>query len=642
MLLRSLAALLALSGALASASVVDPLQARDVEDRRDHDDEVIVGRNDDVLHVQDEHDVEHAVFYHFTGVDDEEFAVDAEEDLEASSPGVAPVHPPVPPPPPDTSAKTIFQILAEEPKFHKAFKFVNFTEDIAKLLNDSSSNVTFFVPPDWALKPPRHHGPPGPPHRHDSIAPIFDGEVSSADSELDLFAAADSLFKYVHDSDDDDKKEKRKKILKAIIKAILSYHIIPSGSLPAAELVKNSTYATHLSLNDGSLDGKAFRLRIAPTPKIVALTLSVNIYAKVVKPDIKASNGILHEINHPLIPPGSTFQSTFFLQQFFSTVTSALQRVDLTDEVEWRHVRGSDDKEWTLEGSPAVTFFAPSNGAFKKLPPKLKGFLFSPFGERALKKILQYHIVPETILHTDYIHNASDSDVTRRRPMDDSFLYHPDVQIDNDGLSEISCIDLNLSDERHFRGRHVRPEPYSEHRPALRNTPVDVCSLEDIAGRSVFNRCGMHVRGNCQSHLQGLLPTHCNPCIRFFSAEKGAMPTAQPATAAPIYELNITSPTLLTNHSLHIHVVQHEYKLPIPGHHALYTKTMLVNGHRVCVADIPSRNGAIHVVDKLLNPIKHSRRKHGEEVDEPIFLEEEEDNSWDDWEEWLPRWAGEN
>ena len=75
--------------------------------------------------------------------------------------------------------------------------------------------------------------------------------------------------------------------------------------------------------------------------------------------------------------------------------TSALQRVGLTDAVEWRNVPGG-----TVDGSPAVSFFAPTNKAFEKLPHGLRRFLFSPFGEKALKKLLQYHIIPEFVLHT--------------------------------------------------------------------------------------------------------------------------------------------------------------------------------------------------------------------------------------------------
>jgi len=58
-----------------------------------------------------------------------------------------------------------------------------------------------------------------------------------------------------------------------------------------------------------------------------------------------------------------------------------------------------------FEGSHLVTVFAPTNHAFEKLPRKLQLFLFSPFGERVLQKLLRYHIVPEMAFFSDYIHH---------------------------------------------------------------------------------------------------------------------------------------------------------------------------------------------------------------------------------------------
>lgn len=72
----------------------------------------------------------------------------------------------------------------------------------------------------------------------------------------------------------------------------------------------------------------------------------------------------------------------------------------MTNLVDYRLVRDAETKQVYTEGAPVVTVFAPSNAAFEKLPLKLKFFLFSPFGENVLKKILQYHIVPTTVIHS--------------------------------------------------------------------------------------------------------------------------------------------------------------------------------------------------------------------------------------------------
>jgi len=86
--------------------------------------------------------------------------------------------------------------------------------------------------------------------------------------------------------------------------------------------------------------------------------------------------------------------------EYFSILTSSLQRSKLTDLLDLRYVH---DKGF--EGSYLVTVFAPTNRAFEKLPRRLKLFLFSPFGERILQKLLRYHIVPELAFFSDYVHH---------------------------------------------------------------------------------------------------------------------------------------------------------------------------------------------------------------------------------------------
>ena len=47
-----------------------------------------------------------------------------------------------------------------------------------------------------------------------------------------------------------------------------------------------------------------------------------------------------------------------------------------------------------------MTAFAVPNNAFLKLPRRLQYFLFSPFGTRALRKLLSYHIAPGVITYS--------------------------------------------------------------------------------------------------------------------------------------------------------------------------------------------------------------------------------------------------
>jgi uncharacterized surface protein with fasciclin (FAS1) repeats len=74
---------------------------------------------------------------------------------------------------------------------------------------------------------------------------------------------------------------------KARLKAVLLYHVVP-GKVTAAKVVKLSSATT--------ARGKAVRIRVTGS------NVFVNT-AKVTKPDVMASNGVIHVIDRVLIPP---------------------------------------------------------------------------------------------------------------------------------------------------------------------------------------------------------------------------------------------------------------------------------------------------------------------------------------------------
>jgi uncharacterized surface protein with fasciclin (FAS1) repeats len=74
---------------------------------------------------------------------------------------------------------------------------------------------------------------------------------------------------------------------RAKLKAVLLYHVV-SGKVTAADVVKLSSAKT--------LNGNAVRIRVS------GANVFVNS-AKVTKPDVMASNGVIHVINRVLIPP---------------------------------------------------------------------------------------------------------------------------------------------------------------------------------------------------------------------------------------------------------------------------------------------------------------------------------------------------
>ncbi|KAI0637277.1 hypothetical protein C8Q77DRAFT_1155122 [Trametes polyzona] len=630
-------------------------------------------------------------------------------------------------PPPDWSNLTIYQFLESHKEFSRLLKVINYTDDITGLLNDTSANLTFFATPDWALPQP----PKRDPRRGDD-----DAEYAFDSDYLDTLAAAEGLAQV--DSHDD---KDRKAIFKAILKAILKYETLPKA-LPVVELGKNVTYATSLTLPDGSLDGEPLRVRVGARPGLRSpVNVDVNVVSRVVWGDIKTKNGLIHVVNHPVLPPPSSFQLGFFFTEQFSVLTSALQRVGLTGDIEWREVPNADGKH-TVDGSPAVTFFAPTNKAFARLPKRLKFFLFSPLGEKVLKKLLQFHVVPEVVLHADYLHNASESDAAHKRRVWEGDMSWNAMQSNSEVLA-------------HFEGAITSPPPLRGAEPVPRGHGA--CSRVQHSGPQPqpqyqqgppphFPAPGPHHPGpvppppppppppHYPRHGDGPhfphLPPPPPPQIHYhyhFSPppphhghegphhpppfpphfpgdgphfpehegphfpphgphfpphgphfppppppghppfEHGPHPPQHAPLPPPppgdgphgpphewpghkvVYSRNITIPTLFADHPVNVHVAQHEITF---GHgpfaRTFYQTVTHAHGVPVVLSDIPTRNGVLHIVDRLLNPL----RKPGHvppgappgDEHPPLFESadsEDPEAEWEGWEDWLIRWADE-
>lgn len=67
------------------------------------------------------------------------------------------------------------------------------------------------------------------------------------------------------------------------------------------------------------------------------------------------------------------------------------------------------------------TVFAPSNFAFQKLGPRINAFLFSKYGQKYLKALLQYHVVANQTLYSDAFYKADD--VEKRNGVPKGFFH---------------------------------------------------------------------------------------------------------------------------------------------------------------------------------------------------------------------------
>jgi hypothetical protein len=147
------------------------------------------------------------------------------------------------------------------------------------------SSATFFAVPNSALPHRRGQKPGDGDHDDDDKDVLPQGDPRGISHDLRGVVLQAEELDSKPDSPD---KEKRKKAIGRIIRGILAYHILPE-KYKAADLVQNSTYATNLTLKDGSLDYQPLRLSVLSTS--VPPRLRINTFVEVIKKDIEAKNG---------------------------------------------------------------------------------------------------------------------------------------------------------------------------------------------------------------------------------------------------------------------------------------------------------------------------------------------------------------
>lgn len=252
------------------------------------------------------------------------------------------------------ATKTLYEIIDKFPKFKILSHVVNNDSVLVDALNSTSKNIT-------------------------------------------LFAPLDSAFKFPHRGD---KEKKHPKIPKEVIRAFVLYHVAPhkyNGFL----LRHMQSIPTALSSNS-TLDGKPQRIRLAHR----FFHTKLNFYAGIIVTDIQATNGLLHAIDKPLIPPPSILTSLNLFPQVFSTLSLALAKTG------YDSVLNVSYSSAVMKPSAPFTVFAPTNRAFARLPAPILAWLFSSRGKQHLKYVLKYHAsagsawYSDVALHKKFGHHA--------------------------------------------------------------------------------------------------------------------------------------------------------------------------------------------------------------------------------------------
>lgn len=219
-------------------------------------------------------------------------------------------------------------------------------------------------------------------NEYDDLVELLNGTKAN----YTVFAPTDKAFEKI--------PKHAKKPSKEFIKDILLYHV-SDGFYPAGRVLHSYTIPT--LYNSSTNLGHAQRL----TVRVSLKGPNINWYSRLVALNIFGTNGVIHGLDSLLVPPPSVASIINLLPGEFSTLELGLAKTGLFDKI--------NSTDYPHSGG---TFFAPSNFAFRKLGERANAFLFSKYGEKYLKALLEYHIVVNQTLYTDAFYDATRDDST--------------------------------------------------------------------------------------------------------------------------------------------------------------------------------------------------------------------------------------
>ncbi|KAM0722186.1 hypothetical protein Q7P37_001627 [Cladosporium fusiforme] len=329
------------------------------------------------------------------------------------------------------TSKSVWNEAAEQSKnaLDSAFSMADDAiEGFNEKIHDTAFDVQSWLESEMESFDDPHHGPPhhGPPHHgppHDGPHPPHDGphhpphhgppnhtvyelianskyttkfakllkeypdlvdKLNSTKANYTVFAPIDKAFEKI--------PEHHKKPSKEFLESLLSYHVV-EDLYPAKRVLFTHTVPTLL---------KGDHLADKPKPQRLGFHiglrgLTVNFYSRIVAINIPGTNGVIHGVDSILLPPPNVATIIDLLPGEFSTLELGLGKTGLFDLINSTDHKGG-------------TFFAPSNFAFQKLGPRINAFLFSKYGQKYLKALLEYHLVPDNTLYSDAYYSADDDE----------------------------------------------------------------------------------------------------------------------------------------------------------------------------------------------------------------------------------------
>ncbi|KAI1806938.1 FAS1 domain-containing protein [Daldinia bambusicola] len=236
---------------------------------------------------------------------------------------------------------TVYQAIKTSNYTKKFAELLDDHPDLVKKLNSTSTNVTAFIPLDRAFEKIPHH-------------------------------------------------DKDHKPPKEFLEKLMKYHVVPDF-YPAGRVLAHHTIPT--ALDEESLGGRPQRLAVS----VGLFGVKLNFYSKVVYANLHTANGVIHGVDNILVPPPPAKVLISLFPTKFSTLELAAEKTGLKPHDD--DDGGGGEKKHKLTG---LTFFAPTNTAFRRLGPAANAFLFNTDkGLRYLRALLTYHLVANETLYSD-------------------------------------------------------------------------------------------------------------------------------------------------------------------------------------------------------------------------------------------------
>ncbi|KAJ1557176.1 hypothetical protein HK096_008694 [Nowakowskiella sp. JEL0078] len=166
-----------------------------------------------------------------------------------------------------------------------------------------------------------------------------------------------------------------------LMENILHYHIVRD------QISYKDFYNTEIlqsELRENGLGDKYQKIKVSE----FAGQFYLNYFTLVSRDEIRAENGNVFAIENILTPPRNLEETIETLSCTFSSFFVAAEKSEMLKKIE-------DERE--------LTIFVPINEAWKQLGIQNLVHLFSPSGEKDLKRIVQYHIGRDVIYSTSFM-----------------------------------------------------------------------------------------------------------------------------------------------------------------------------------------------------------------------------------------------